>query len=1247
MSGSSATNLSAAAARRQDRLRFAVDEVLVRYRHRSDDEFQAPAARAQRQALHRRHGSTSLWESARLRVEHIRLRPGLSVAEAIRLYEQDPTVEFAEPNFLVSAKTDDPLFDLQWALRNTGQTGGRPGADIRMVEAWAQAAGGAPTVVAVLDSGTDLTHEDLVANLWTNPLEIPGDGLDNDGNGYTDDVHGIDTFTTAPGPVNPTDDHGHGTHVAGTIGAAIDNGVGIAGLAPRVQILTCKFLDRFGVGSTGHAIRCLEYVRTLRMRGVDIVATNNSWGGGSYSQLLADAIAAQGDILFVAAAGNDGLDNDRTPFYPAGYRLPNVLAVSATDHNDARPAWADYGRHSVAVSAPGDEIVSLRAAGTDLYRDGRHFVPAGDPSARYYRASGTSMATPHVSGVAALLRSHDPTLDWSGIRNLLLTGADAVPSLDSQTMTGRRLNALGSVACTDRPLLALWNMAPVFPLAPGTPVTLSVLSIDCRAPAGPVWATGSDGLLFELKDDGVAPDAAAGDGIFVATVTPAQPITYVTFTSTAGQLSAPYTTIANYLPMASVGMAYAHTLEHIGAAPPSAWVVLTGSLPPGLALNAATGVVSGTPLVAGTSSFRIRATDTLGRSASAEFVLAVSDGPLLEFVVTQQERGFTKVPHASAVDADGNTIVAGHIEDTVSGRDDFFIRKYDRAGRILWSRSRDDLAGPRSKAAYGVAVDSAGAIYVTGGAWRFGLSDFILVKYDSQGNELWATRHDDGASEVPFGIALDGAGDVIVTGMKTFSGSSAVAYTVKFGPDGAVRWTRSYALGVFARLRDVAVDRDDNVYATGEVGSVYAQQGTTTFYTYAQLTIKYDGAGNVLWTRTDTQPGQQLNTGHAIVVDRDGNSYVGGWFNGSDVIRKFDAGGGLLWSRAFFAGGGQYPQVDDLALDATGQLIVAGAYYGSSGWNYYLAKLSPDASLEWWSDVPGDYLDVALDVVVDGEGLIHVSRPWDHEILVSTYAERLRIVTRELASAVRGYAYSQRIDVKGGYGPFAWRVTTGSLPPGVALDEASGEIHGAPTDGGTFDFAVSVSGRHVPPVEARFSLTVAFIEITRPPFPWFAMVGRPFQDAFVAVGTASPFTWRIVGGALPPGLRLGNASGAVIGVPTTAGAYEFMVEVADKELHTARQAWRIGVYDALQIETLHVPNGAVGVPYEASIVASGGVPPLSWYVTRGALPEGLVLDPGTGRISGTPAARGVWHFTVTVFDGWATDQTRQLTVIIE
>jgi hypothetical protein len=339
--------------------------------------------------------------------------------------------------------------------------------------------------------------------------------------------------------------------------------------------------------------------------------------------------------------------------------------------------------------------------------------------------------------------------------------------------------------------------------------------------------------------------------------------------------------------------------------------------------------------------------------------------------------------------------------------------------------------------------------------------------------------------------------------------------------------------------------------------------------------------------------------------------------------------------------------VDDLALDATGQLIVAGTYSSASGWNYYLAKLSPDADLEWWSDVPGDYLDVALDVVVDGDGLIHVSRPWDHEILISTYAERLRIVTQDLPQAVRGYPYSQQVEVKGGYAPRSWRVSDGALPPGLSLDAGTGEIRGTPTDGGIFDFTVSVSGRHVPPVEAHLSLTVAFIEITGPPFPWFAIVGSPFQDAFVALGTASPFTWRVVGGALPPGLRLGNASGAVIGVPTAAGAYEFIVEVADKERHTVSLAWRIDVYDALKIETLHVPNGVVGVPYEASIVASGGVPPPSWYVTRGALPEGLVLDPSTGRISGTPAARGVWHFTVTVFDGWATVQTRQFTVIIE
>lgn len=281
---------------------------------------------------------------------------------------------------------NDPGFPNLYALNNTGQTGGRKDADIDAPEAWQQFSGTDEVVVAVIDSGVDYNHEDLAANMWVNPCEIPGDGIDNDGNGYVDDIHGIDT---ANGDSDPMDDNGHGTHVAGTIAAVGDNGLGVAGVSRNAQIMALKCTDRDGYVSIAGAIEALQYM--IRMKtdyGVDVVVSNNSWGGtldvrgGLPGELLAlrDVIEATTDagILFVAAAGNDCVNNDglAARSYPASFDLDGIVSVAATDHSDALASFSNYGRDTVDVAAPGVDIVSTY------------------PGDRYAFASGTSMAAP-------------------------------------------------------------------------------------------------------------------------------------------------------------------------------------------------------------------------------------------------------------------------------------------------------------------------------------------------------------------------------------------------------------------------------------------------------------------------------------------------------------------------------------------------------------------------------------------------------------------------------------------------------------------------------------------------------------------------------------------------------------------------------------------------------------------------------------------------------------------------------------
>ncbi len=339
-------------------------------------------------------------------------------------------VKVIEPNAVLELQVipGDSRWTSLWGLHNTGQSGGLVDADIDAPEAWEITTGSRDVVIAVIDSGVDYNHPDLVANIWINPREIPGNGIDDDGNGFVDDVRGWN-FIEENG--NPMDTNGHGTHVAGTIGAVGNNGLGVVGVNWSVSILPLRFLGSDGRGSTLDAIQAVNYATMMkRDYGVNIVAMNNSWGGGGYSTSLRNAIqaAAAQDILFVAAAGNGdsngvGINNDARPTYPSSYNVWNVIAVAATDRRDQLGSFSNYGATSVHLAAPGVSILSTV------------------PNNGYATYTGTSMAAPHVSGVIGLLAAADPNATASQIKSAILNSVDPVASLTGRTVTGGRLNA--------------------------------------------------------------------------------------------------------------------------------------------------------------------------------------------------------------------------------------------------------------------------------------------------------------------------------------------------------------------------------------------------------------------------------------------------------------------------------------------------------------------------------------------------------------------------------------------------------------------------------------------------------------------------------------------------------------------------------------------------------------------------------------------------------------------------------------
>lgn len=426
--------------------------------------------------------------------------------------------EYVEPDYIVRpclTPGDQSFVDgTLWGLQNLGQNGGVPGADIAAPAAWDLTTGSTNVIVAVIDTGVRYTHYDLTNQMWINPGEIPGNGIDDDGNGYIDDIHGINAINNTG---NPMDDDDHGTHVAGTIGAAANDGNRMVGVAWNVRIMALKFLGPQG-GSTADAIKCVDYGVAQGAR-----VLNNSWGGGGYSQALFNAIerARNAGVLFVAAAGNYSIDNDQNPFYPASYPNDNIISVAAINRFDTLADFSHYGLTTVDLGAPGVSIYST-TAGAD---------------ADYQTFDGTSMAAPHVSGVAALILSLYPSADLAEITGRLMGGVVQIPSLSGRTVTGGRVNAYNSLTLSGTGIL----QATVNPPSGSVLLASSVQPIVVRVTDvfGVNNATvnaqviGITNLVF--ANDGQPPDVIANDNLYTAVfqVPASTGSVTMTFTATA------------------------------------------------------------------------------------------------------------------------------------------------------------------------------------------------------------------------------------------------------------------------------------------------------------------------------------------------------------------------------------------------------------------------------------------------------------------------------------------------------------------------------------------------------------------------------------------------------------------------------------------------------------------------------------------------------------------------------------------
>lgn len=392
---------------------YVEGEVLIKYK--------AHTSRAAQDLHSTQFGARTLREFRSINLHHLRLPSGVSVEEGMEMFDRNPDVEYVEPNYIrrATATPDDTHFSRQWGLYSS------TGADIHAPEAWDASVGSGAVVVAILDTGVDYDHPDLKANIWSNPGDTQ-DGIDNDSNGYVDDIRGWDFVDNDN---TPTDPNSHGTFVAGAIGAVGNNSRGIAGVSWTVKLMPLRIFDAQSIGSVADIVAAINYARR---NGANII--NASFEGTSYSQAEKSAIDAFGAAggLFVVAAGNSGTNNDSSPVYPASYPSANIIAVAATTPTDGLASFSNYGTSGVDLGAPGQNILST------------------EPGSAYRYMSGTSAAAPFVAGTAALIKAKYPSLTSEQIKDSILRSADAVSSLAGKVASGGRLNASAALSIAPR-----------------------------------------------------------------------------------------------------------------------------------------------------------------------------------------------------------------------------------------------------------------------------------------------------------------------------------------------------------------------------------------------------------------------------------------------------------------------------------------------------------------------------------------------------------------------------------------------------------------------------------------------------------------------------------------------------------------------------------------------------------------------------------------------------------------------------
>jgi subtilisin family serine protease/PKD repeat protein len=1158
-----------------------------------------------------------------------------------RLRPLEGTISHAEPDFVVTHDRvpNDPGYSALWGMNNTSPPTGSEG-DIDAPEAWDLATDASSVVVGIIDTGIDYAHPDLAANVWTNAGEIVGNGVDDDGNGYVDDVHGYDFYN---GDGNPMDDHYHGTHVAGTIGAAGDNGVGVVGVAWRVKLMALKFLSSSGDGYTSDAVAAVNYATQNGAK-----FTSNSWGGGGYSSALFTAIQNSGSV-FVAAAGNDGLDTDKFPSYPASYNLPNIISVAATDRDDRLASFSNHGATTVDIAAPGVSIYST------------------SPSSGYRYLSGTSMATPHVSGACALLFGRDASLTPAEVKTHLMNSASRVGSLAGKVVSGARLDA--------RSLIEGYNTEP--------PVITSASSVVAYAGVGFQFQVAADHspVWFEATGlpQGLKIDRATGKISGVATVLGVSHVALAAGNAAGAGTSTLQLTVAIEPPhitssLVKAGVVGSALAYQITASPPATSFGATG-LPAGLMFDQSTGVISGAPLTAGVYPVGLSATNA-GGTDSKVLTLTISPRPPPEITSPLSMTGRYATAFSYQITATNSPtnygasgLPSGLSVNTGNG---LISGTPAVAGSFAVTITASNESGSDSETLQ-LLINPPNAPEITSGLTASGRVGEVFSF------QITATNNPTGfaASGLPAGLAVN-ATSGLVSGVPTASGNFAVlvrannpggegsavvsmtilppvpvvtspaAVTARAGEALRYQITSQPAADVFGAS---GLPTGLTLNGTsGEISGVVEQEGT-----YA-VTVTATGAGGTgslgVTVTIQPRPIPEITSPTSI-----SGSYATAFsyqITANHAPTSFGASGlpaGLAVKTASGLISGRPTEVGTFAVTITAtnesgsgsktlamvinppdvpRITSPGTAAGQVGQNFSYGITASNHPTAFGADG----LPAGL-TVNTGTGSISGTPTASGTFAVLVKASNLggegsAVVNLTILPPApvitSGTTISARVDEAIRYHitsePEAQSYGASGLPADLTLNGVSGEISGHVEQVGSYPVILSATG-----TGGTGTLAVMLTILPRPPpeitspLSISGKYGKAFNYQITA--THKPASYGAA--SLPAGLTINPGSGVISGTPTEVGSFGVAI-TATNESGSDSETLALVIHppDAPVITSPGTASGQVGQVF-SYIIAASNAP--TAFAAEG-LPGGLSVNSGSGLVSGTPTASGSFAVVV-------------------